>query len=122
MKPQAYTEFQPLEEVLIGRNYDSKIVDSFDAIPKKVKSLLKRLFDETEEDYQHLIKVCETYGAKVIRPDYDYSEISNFSYPILSQPRDHNIVIGDKIVMGLAGDMGYLKALQNVYDIIESIL
>tara|TARA_B100000963_G_C22627859_1_gene673334 strand:+ start:2198 stop:3220 length:1023 start_codon:yes stop_codon:yes gene_type:complete len=110
MKPQAYTEFQPLEEVLIGRNYDSKIVDSFDALPK-VKSLLKRLLDETEEDFQHLIKVCETYGAKVIRPDYDYSKITNFSFPILNQPRDHNIVIGDKIVMGLAGDMEYLKSI-----------
>ena len=71
MKPQAYTEFQPLEEVLIGRCFDSKIVDNFEAIPK-VKSLLKRLFDETEEDFQYLIKVCKTYGAKFIRPDYDY--------------------------------------------------
>ena len=60
MKPQAYTEFQQLEKVVIGRNFDPKIVDSFDALPK-VKSLLKRMFEETEEDFQHLIKVCETF-------------------------------------------------------------
>jgi len=109
MKPQAYTEFQPLEEVLIGRNFDSKIVDDFDALPK-VKSLLKRLFDETEEDYTHLVKVCETYGAKVIRPDYDYSKMTNFSYPSLAQPRDCTIVLDDKIVIGL-GNMDYVKSM-----------
>ena len=49
MKPQAYTEFQPLEEVLIGRNFDSKIVDDWEALPK-VKSLLKKLLDETEKN------------------------------------------------------------------------
>ena len=109
MIPQAYTEFQPLEEVLVGRNFDSKIVDNFDAIPK-VKSLLKVLLDETEEDFQHLVKVCETYGAKVIRPDYDYSKITNFSYPFLNQPRDCTIVLGNKIVIGL-GNMDYLKSM-----------
>ena len=82
MKPQAYTEFQPLEEVLIGRNFDPKIVDSFDALPK-VKSLLKRMFEETEEDFQHLIKVCETYGAKVIRPEYKIKPYSGFPVPFL---------------------------------------
>ena len=100
MKPQAYTEFQPLEKVVIGRNFDPKIVDSFDALPK-VKSLLKRMFEETEEDFQHLIKVCETFGAEVIRPEYDYSKIKNFSYPYLNQPRDASIVLGDKILICL---------------------
>lgn len=109
MKPQAYTEFQPLEEVLIGRNFDPKIVDDFDAIPK-VKSLFRRVFEETEEDFQHLIKVCETYGAKVIRPDYDYSKITNFSYPYLNQPRDCTIVIGNKIIIGL-NYMPYMKSM-----------
>ena len=97
MNPQAFTEFQPLEEILIGRNFDSKVVDNFDALPK-VKSLLKVLLDETEEDFQHLVKVCETYGAKVIRPEYHYSKITNFSYPYLNQPRDCTIVLDNKII------------------------
>ena len=110
MKPQAYTEFQPLEEVLIGRCFDSKIVDDFDALPK-VKSLLKILFDETEEDFQHLVKVCETYGAKVIRPDYDYSKISNFSYPYLCQPRDSVIVLDDKIILSMGQNINHLRSI-----------
>jgi len=117
MKPQAYTEFQPLEEVLIGRNFDPKIVDSFDALPK-VKSLLKRLFEETEEDFQHLVKVCETFGAKVIRPEYDYSKITNFTYPFLNQPRDSTIVIGNKIIIGV-NFTPYMKSMAkclNHYD------
>ena len=28
MKPQAYTEFQPLKEVLVGRSYDINFLDS----------------------------------------------------------------------------------------------
>ena len=109
MKPQAYTEFQPLEEVLVGRNFDPKVVDEYDALPK-VKSLLKRLLEETEEDFQHLIKVCKTYGAKVIRPNYDYSKIKNFEYPFLNQPRDCTIVMGDKIIIGL-DHKEYLKSM-----------
>ena len=109
MKPQAYTEFQPLEEVLIGRCFDSKIVDNFEAIPK-VKSLLKRLFDETEEDFQHLVKVCETYGAKVIRPDYDYNQIKNFSYPFLNQPRDYSIVLNNDIIISFP-HMPFIKSM-----------
>lgn len=109
MKPQAYTEFQPLEEILIGRNFDPKIVNDFDALPK-VKSLLKRMFEETEEDFQHLIKVCETYGAKVIRPDYDYNKIKNFEYPFLNQPRDATIVLGNKIVVGV-NNAHYIKSM-----------
>ena len=102
MNPQAFTEFQPLEEILIGRNFDSKVVDNFDALPK-VKSLLKVLLDETEEDFQHLVKVCETYGAKVIRPDYDYNQIKNFSYPFLNQPRDYCIVLNNDIIIVPSG-------------------
>ena len=29
-KPQAYTEFQPLKEVLVGRCYDNNFIDSLD--------------------------------------------------------------------------------------------
>jgi len=109
MNPQAFTEFQPLEEILIGRNFDSKVVDNFDAIPK-VKSLLKVLLDETEEDFQHLVKVCETYGAKVIRPDYDYTQIKNFSYPFLNQPRDYAIVLNNEIILSFP-HMPFIKSM-----------
>lgn len=107
MKPQAYTEFQPLEEVLIGRNFDSSLVDSFQQCSPNVKSLLKQLFDETEEDFQSLIKICKTYGAKVVRPDYNYRTMNLKEYPVgqypyLNQPRDINIVIDNKIVFGNA--------------------
>lgn len=105
MKPQAYTEFQPLEEVMIGRNFDSAVVDEFEQCSPNVKSLLKQLFDETEEDLQSLSKVCEMYGAKVIRPEYNYRAMNiktypNFQYPYLFQPRDSYIVIDNKIVFG----------------------
>ena len=109
MNPQAFTEFQPLEEILIGRNFDSKVVDNFDALPK-VKSLLKVLLDETEEDFQHLVKVCETYGAKVIRPDYDYNQIKNFSYPFLNQPRDYSIVLNNDIIISFP-HMPFIKSM-----------
>ena len=30
MLPQAYTEFQPLKEVLVGRSYDAAFLDDID--------------------------------------------------------------------------------------------
>ena len=56
MKPQAYTEFQPLKEVLVGRCYNIKHFESLD-IPysSTTKSLMTHLLEETEEDFQTLI-------------------------------------------------------------------
>ena len=96
--PHAYTEFQPLEEVIVGRSYSTK---NLDWLPKKMgkvtKRLLTYLLDETEEDYQNFIKVIKQYGAKVYRPNYD-DVFCMTEYPYLMNPRDTQIVLDNKII------------------------
>jgi N-dimethylarginine dimethylaminohydrolase len=97
--PQAYTEFQPLEEILVGKGYSKNILSDFhtEYMSTTTKRLLGYLLDETEEDYQNLIKIFETYGAKVYRPNYsDITQLQDTPY--LMNPRDEMIVLGNKII------------------------
>ena len=102
--PTAYTEFQDLEEVLVGRCYDTDFLESLD-IPftKKTKSLMSHLLDETEEDYQNLINTLNKLGVKVKRPspsEYKKSYGSRLSGAYLMNLRDDHIVIDNKIILG----------------------
>ena len=70
---KAYTEFQKLKTVLIGRSLPSSIANHPSLVNKltpTTRRLLINLLDETEEDFQHLVKVCEDFGVKVLRPEY----------------------------------------------------
>ena len=46
----SYTEFQPLEEVVVGTPYDPNTFDSSDRFNQEAKDLLKRVLTETAED------------------------------------------------------------------------
>lgn len=105
----AYTEFQPLLDVMVGKCFDSKIVDANifpeklnngDKITEGVKRLFKDLFDETEEDFQNLGKLIESFGANVYRPSYNDIEWNNLRglSPRLMNPRDVNMTIDNQIV------------------------
>lgn len=96
---KAYTEFQKLKKVMIGSTISSTIVKRDPKIRSKLspttQRLLTQLLDETEEDYQNLIKVCEDFGVKVVRPIYSQHSLD----PYLMQPRDNAIVLDDKLVI-----------------------
>ena len=95
---RAYTEFQKLKRVMIGRGLPSSIVEN-DSIKHKLtpttKRLLIQLLDETEEDYQNLIKICEQFGVEVLRPEYSLTDTFD---PYLMNPRDDLIVLDDALV------------------------
>ncbi len=100
---KAYTEFQKLKTVLIGRSLPSSIANHPSLVNKLTPStrrLLINLLDETEEDFQHLAKVCEDFGVKVLRPEYTkQSENEDIIIsPYLMNPRDDLIVLDDKLV------------------------
>ena len=115
--PQAYTEFQPLEEIVVGRGYSTTIIDKFaNSMSSVTKRLLTYLLDETEEDYQNLIKVLETYGAKVYRPKYSGKIINHLEVPYLMNPRDSQIVLDKYIIFANSGNAttkDFAKPLSN---------
>lgn len=102
MKPQAYTEFQPLEEVLVGRSYDKEYLEKIRApFSQETKRLMNHLLDETEEDYQILIDTLLKLDVKVVRAEKNaYHTAEKESYPFLANPRDDQIVIDNKIIFG----------------------
>ena len=104
MIPQAYTEFQPLKEIIVGRSWSSKYINNLKQISETNKRLLTSLLDETEEDYQKLISILTEYGAKVLRPDYSYSDPDKiYDYPALMSPRDWSIVFDNDLILGNPG-------------------
>ena len=102
-KVSAYTSWQPLEEVIVGRAYTP---DYFDFIEDAtVRDQLGHILAETNEDLDKLQKVCETYGATVKRPglinkDHFIEQQTKYNgapLPPLT-PRDWQITLGDKLL------------------------
>lgn len=94
---KAYTEFQPLKKILIGKSLPTSIVEDTklkNILTPSTKRLLTDLLDETEEDYQRLVKICEDFGTKVYRPDYSIKQLD----PYLMNPRDELIILDDTII------------------------
>lgn len=95
---KAYTEFQKLKRVMIGRGLSPSIVEN-DSLRHKLtpttKRLLIQLLDETEEDYQNLIKICKQFGVEVLRPAYSLTDTFD---PYLMNPRDELIVLDNSLI------------------------
>ena len=120
MEPLAYTEFQPLKEVLVGRSYDTSFLEEIDVpFTPTTKRLMTHLLDETEEDYQGLVNTLKSLGVSVKRPapsDYKKGFGHRLNGAYLMTPRDDQIVIDKKIIMGqyhTSLGQGFLPALSD---------
>jgi len=99
----AYTSWQPLEEVIVGRAYTS---DYFDFIQNtQVRNQLQQILNETEEDLNNLQRTIETYGARVRRPSlmdkhiFHSQQINDKGAPLPPlTPRDWQITLGQKLL------------------------
>ena len=99
----AYTSWQPLEEVVVGRAYTP---DYFDFIENpQVRNQLQQILNETEEDLNNLQKTIETYGARVHRPNlmakhnFQDQQIRSEGAPLPPlTPRDWQITLGQKLL------------------------
>lgn len=104
-----YTEWGKLKEIIVGRVFDSSDVDAFDLTPEFADGL-KRIFDESEEDFQKLTELFESYDVKVHRPkkikmaeQQGNGWKNQFPYPAVC-PRDMHIVYGNQIINTIGGD------------------
>ena len=99
----AYTSWQPLKEVIVGRAYTP---DYFDFIENaQVRNQLQQILNETEEDLNNLQKTIETYGARVRRPNlmdkhnFQDQQIRGEGVPLPPlTPRDWQITLGQKLL------------------------
>lgn len=98
----SYTEFQPLEEVIIGQGYPP---DYFDCVQcDQTRSCLEQIFSEIEEDFEHLVRMLESFGVTVRRPGViskqEFQEQHQQGIHVLPPltPRDRQQVFGQKLV------------------------
>lgn len=118
-KPNSYTSWQPLEEVIVGRAYSPDYFDFIDNA--QVRNQLQQILAETEEDLNNLQRTIEQYGATVLRPDLpDRDQFVWFQtqgggapLPPLT-PRDWQITLGDRLLRVLA--MEELNTICSAYD------
>ena len=89
---KGYATYDPLKACMVGRSYDK---EQFTELKnQKVKDVLFRILDETEEDYQNLCKVLEIAGVEVVRPE---KPVGDFTQRPANQPRDDMAVIGETL-------------------------
>lgn len=98
----SYSEFQPLEEVIIGQGYPPEYFDSVS--DNQTRQCLGQIFTEIEQDFDCLIRTLTSLGVTVRRPGIISKEEfqhnthqGNHTLPPLT-PRDRQHVFGDKLV------------------------
>ena len=115
---KGYATFDPLKHCWIGSGFKT---EWFYDLPiyknNKIMDPLKRIADETEEDYQTLEKLLKDMGVQTHRSFLDINKIGslkNIMRPPV-QPRDHFAVIGEKIYVAGHGAKGYGDILGKIH-------
>jgi len=111
-----YQHWDPLEVCAVGRSYPPEFYSFIKN--SKVRSVMERIAIETEEDYQKIIKLLESFNVTVIRTDIsdnfeDHYWAGSYSPPPMS-PRDHTAMIGETFFMP-GSDYGMEVLWQSFY-------
>jgi hypothetical protein len=98
MKYNVYQHWDPLKVCIVGKSYPPEFYRFIEN--SRVRTVMERIAEETEEDYQKLIKLLESFGVKILRPnvsaDYtDYLGLDNRIMPPPMTPRDYSIMLGE---------------------------
>lgn len=92
-----YQHWDPLKVCVVGRSYPPEFY-SWITVPH-VRNLFEKIAQETEEDYQNIIKKLESFGVTVLRPELpkDLSQLKSpggkWQKPPMN-PRDLSVMIG----------------------------
>jgi hypothetical protein len=115
---KGYATFDPLKHCWLGSGFKA---EWFHDLPiyknDKIMDPLKRIADETEEDYAGLEKILQDAGVKTYRSHLDINKkgsLRNISRPPVT-PRDHFAVIGEKLYAVSSGGVdGYADVLKQI--------
>jgi hypothetical protein len=92
LEVKGFATYDKLKTCLVGRTYNRKQFEHINN--QKVKDILFKILDETEEDYQNLCKVLQNAGVETLRPDIIQTDTS---VRPANQPRDDMAVIGETL-------------------------
>jgi len=114
---KGYATFDPLKHCWLGSGFKT---EWFHDLPiyknDKIMDPLKRIADETEEDYQTLDKILKDAGVKTYRSFLDINKVKSIKNIIRPPvcPRDHFAVIGEKIYAVGGNSEGYADVLKQI--------
>ena len=114
---KGYSTFDPLKHCWIGSGFKT---EWFKDLPiyknNKIMDPLKKIADETEEDYQKLERILKDANVQTHRNFLDmdkYRSLKNVSRPPVN-PRDNFGVIGEKIYAVAGGSEGFGEMLKRI--------
>lgn len=116
-------DYNKLKQCIVGSPFPVDCIDNLPNLSLKSKDLLKKLLQESNEDYDELAELIKSFGVKVFRPKYSKNELQNPTSLNLSMlnPRDHQIVIKDKVF--ISGDHPCLENYLVIFkDVKENII
>jgi len=111
---KGYASFHPLKHCIVGAGFQAEWFKEFFS-NKKILDPLKRIAEETEEDFLKLSDLLIKLGVKVYRPKLEvgkYTSLSKIYRPPMT-PRDHFGVIGEKFY-AVQFAQGYSNILQKI--------
>ena len=97
---KGYATFDPLKHCWIGSGFKTEwFKRSTDLQNNKIMDPLKRIAEETEEDYQALEKILKDAGVQTYRSFLDIGKVRSLKNIITPpvNPRDYFAVIGEKL-------------------------
>lgn len=93
-----YQHWDPLKVCVVGKSYPPGFYTWVDHV--RTRSLLEKIAQETEEDYQKIIKCLESFDVKILRPTCANSldgTIYNVIPPPPMTPRDQFVMIANTL-------------------------
>jgi hypothetical protein len=114
---KGYATFDPLKHCWIGSGFKTEWFSDLDIYKNdKIMDPIKKIAEETEEDYQTLETILKDAGVKTHRSWLDLDKVGSlkniFRPPV--NPRDHFAVIGEKIYAVSGGSEGYADVLKQI--------
>jgi hypothetical protein len=103
MTYSVHQHWDPLKVCAVGRSYPPEFYSYIQN--SKVRNVMERIAMETEEDYQKLIKLLESFNIETVRTEIgedinQYIDVETGGYlPPPMTPRDYTAMIGDTFYM-----------------------
>ena len=110
MTYSVYQHWDPLEVCAVGKSYSPEFYAYIEN--PKIREVFERIARETEEDFQKLIALLESFNVEIVRPDVsdnylDHLDSGGKILPPPMTPRDYSIMLGEEFYFN-AGPRGDL--------------
>ena len=114
---KGYATFDPLKHCWIGSGFKTEWFKDLAIYQNdKIMDPLKRIAEETEEDYQTLEKILKDAGVTTYRSFLDIERVKSLKNIIRPpvNPRDHFAVLGEKLYAVSNGVDGYIDLFKQI--------